>query len=161
MCELGWKSVGILELAALPSLDGDRWTGWVRDADALLVNGGDTKYLCKWMRKSGLADLLPSLSETTWVGLSAGSMVMTPCIGNAFSSTASPETDDSALGLVDFSIFPHLDHVDLPENTMADAKRWAAGLGGPAYSIDDETAIQVVDGAVNVISEGQWRMFPA
>jgi dipeptidase E len=54
---------------------------------------------------------------------------------------------------------PHLDHPDLPENTMADAEAWAAGLSGPAYAIDDQTAIKVVDGTVEVISEGHWRLF--
>lgn len=159
MCELGWNSVGILELTALPSLDEDRWKTWVLDADVLLVNGGDALYLCHWMRQSGLADFLSSLSEKVWVGLSAGSMVMTPRIGDEFVQWTPPEGDDTALGVVDFSIFPHIDHVDLPENTMADAERWAAGIGGSAYAIDDETAIRVVDGAVDVVSEGHWKLF--
>lgn len=159
MCELGWKSLGVLELTALPSIEKERWAEWVRDADVLLVNGGDALYLCHWMRQSGLADLLPSLPGKVWVGLSAGSMVMTPRIGEDFVGWQPPTGDDSALGLVDFSIFPHLDHELLPENTMADAQRWAATIGGPAYAIDDETAIQVVDGAVEVVSEGHWELF--
>ncbi len=159
MCELGWKSVGILELTALPSIGEDRWMPWVREADVLLVNGGDTLYLCHWMRQSGLADLLPSFSDKVWVGLSAGSMVMTPRIGDDFVEWAPPGGGDAGLGIVDFSIFPHLDHPDLPWNTMANAERWAAGIGGPAYAIDDDTAIRVVDGAVDVVSDGQWRMF--
>ena len=57
------------------------------------------------------------------------------------------------------SIFPHLDHPDLPENTMADAERWATEIAGPAYAIDDETAIKVADGSVEVISEGHWKLF--
>lgn len=161
MCELGWRSVGILELTALPSLDEDRWMPWVVGADVLLVNGGDTLYLCHWIRQSGLADLLPSLSEKVWVGLSAGSMVMTPRIGDTFVEWVPPDGGDAALGVVDFSIFPHLDHPDLPENSMADAERWAAGIGGPAYAIDDDTAIRVVDDAVDVVSEGRWRQFSA
>ncbi|GFE88247.1 hypothetical protein GCM10011488_32010 [Steroidobacter agaridevorans] len=162
MIELGWKSVGVLELTALPSIARERWETWVREADVLLVNGGDALYLCHWMRQSGLADLLPSLKETVWVGLSAGSMVMTPRVGEAFVETKPSITgDDRTLGLVDFSIFPHLDHPDLPENTLADAERWARDIGGPAYAIDDETAIKVVDGAVEVISEGHWRRFPS
>ena len=161
MCELGWRSVGILELTALPSLDEDRWMPWVVGADVLLVNGGDTLYLCHWIRQSGLADLLPSLSEKVWVGLSAGSMVMTPRIGDTFVEWVPPDGGDAALGVVDFSILPHLDHPDLPENSMADAERWAAGIGGPAYAIDDDTAIRVVDDAVDVVSEGRWRQFSA
>jgi dipeptidase E len=161
MTELGWKSVGILELTALPSLDEERWTSWVREADVLLVTGGDPLYLHHWMRESGLADLMPSLDETVYVGFSAGSMVMTPRIGDAFVGWKPPTGDDSTLGLVDFSIFPHLDHEMLPTNTMADAEKWAAGIPGPAYAIDDDTAIKVTDGAAEVVSEGNWKLFAA
>jgi dipeptidase E len=159
MCALGWKSLGVLELTALPSIDEERWIQWVRDADVLLVNGGDALYLAHWMRQSGLADLLPSLSGTVYVGFSAGSMVLTPRIGEDFVGWKAPSGDDSTLGIVDFSIFPHGDHPDLPENTMAEAERWAAGLSGPAYAIDDDTAIKVTDGTVELVSEGHWRLF--
>jgi len=159
MCELGWKSVGVLELTALPSIDQERWVAWVRETDVLLVNGGDALYLCYWMRQSGLADRLPSLRETVWVGLSAGSMVMTPHIGAGFVGWKPPSGGDETLGIVDFAIFPHLDHPALPENTMADAERWAAGMSVSCYAIDDETAIQVVDGTVEVVSEGHWKLF--
>jgi dipeptidase E len=159
MCGLGWKSLGVLELTALPSIDAERWVSWVREADVLLVNGGDALYLCHWMRQSGLADLLPSLGETVYVGFSAGSMVMTPRIGEDFVGWKPPTGDDTTLGIVDFSIFPHVDHPDLPENTMAEAERWAAGLPNPAYAIDDDTAIKVTDGSVELVSEGHWKLF--
>jgi dipeptidase E len=159
MCELGWKSLGVLELTALPSIGQERWASWVRATDVLLVNGGDALYLAYWMRQSGLADLLPSLRETVWVGLSAGSMVMTPRIGTYFVQWKPPTGGDETLGMVDFSIFPHLDHVDLPHNTMADAERWADTLTNPAYAIDDETAIKVIDGSIEVVSEGHWKRF--
>jgi dipeptidase E len=160
MCELGWKSLGVLELTALPSIDKERWAPWVRQADVLLVNGGDALYLCHWMRQSELLNLLQSLPEIVWVGLSAGSMVMTPRVGEDFVETKPSITgDDIALGVVDFSIFPHLDYPDFPQNTMAAAEKWAAGLGCPAYAIDDQTAIKVVDGTVEVVSEGHWKFF--
>ncbi len=159
MCELGWKSVGVLELTALPSIDKKRWVTWVRETDVLLVNGGDALYLAYWMQQSGLADLLPSLHEKVWVGLSAGSMVMTPRIGNFFVEWKSPTGSDSTLGIVDFSIFPHLDHPALPYNTLVNAEKWAADIQVPAYAIDDETGIKVVDGVVEVVSEGHWKLF--
>lgn len=155
---LGWNSVGVLELTALPSLAEERWVPLVRETDVLLVEGGDAAYLSHWMQASGLADLLPSLDETVWVGVSAGSMVMTPRIGADFVTWPSP-AGDSTLGMVDFSIFPHLDNPDLPTNTMAAAEQWAAELRGAAYALDDETAIAVVDGTVEVISEGHWHLF--
>src|SRR3954471_13863327 len=127
---LGWASLGVLELTALPTIGAERWGPWVQEADVLLVDGGDATYLCHWMRASGLADLLPTLPDTVWVGVSAGSMVMTPRIGTYFVLWESP-SGDRTLGVVDFSIFPHLEHPDMPANTMAAAERWAAALGGP------------------------------
>jgi dipeptidase E len=47
----------------------------------------------------------------------------------------------------------------MPGNSMAEAERWAAEIRGPAYAIDDQTAIQVVDGTVEVVSEGNWKLF--
>jgi len=159
MCELGWKSLGVLELTALPSIDEERWVPLVQATDVLLVSGGDALYLCHWMRESGLADLLPSLRETVWVGLSAGSMVMTPRIGEDFVGWKPTTGTDETLGVVDFSIFPHVDHEDLPDNSMTNAERWAAGIPNPAYAIDDETAIMVSDDTVEVVSEGHWKLF--
>ena len=158
MTELGWKSLGVLELTALPSLDEELWVPVVRETDVLLVNGGDALYLCHWMRQSGLADLLPSLQDTVWVGLSAGSMVMTPRIGEDFVGWKSPTGNDNTLGIVDFSICPHVNGDDQPGNTMAEAESWAAGISGPAYAVDDETAFKVVDGDLEIVSEGHWRL---
>jgi dipeptidase E len=152
---LGWKSSGVLELTALPSIGEERWIPWVRDADVLLVDGGDATYLCHWMRQSGLADLLPSLPDTVWVGVSAGSMVMTPRIGAYFVEWPSAP-DDRTLGVVDFSIFPHLDV--FAGNTLAEAEPWAAEIAGPAYAIDDHTAIKVAAGTVEVVTEGHWKL---
>lgn len=129
MVGLGWKSVGVLELTALPSIGEDRWVPLVRETDVLLVAGGDALYLCHWMRQSGLADLLPSL-QAVYVGMSSGSMVMAPNIGEFFVGWTPSNGGDETLGLVDFAIFPHLDHEMLPHNTMAAAERWAAGMQG-------------------------------
>ncbi len=158
MTSLGWKSLGVLELTALPSLDEELWVPLVRETDALVVGGGDAAYLAHWLRESGLAELLPTL-DAVWVGLSAGSMTLTPRIGTDFMTWQPPSGGDRTLGVVDFSIFPHVDHPDLPENTMAEAERWAGELGNPAYAIDDDTAIKVVDGDVEIVSEGNWRHF--
>ncbi|CCH74937.1 Peptidase family S51 [Nostocoides australiense Ben110] len=154
MTSLPWKSLGVLELTALPTIGAQQWMPWVRKADVLLVAGGETTYLCHWMRESGLADILHSLQDTVWVGVSAGSMVLTPRIGEDFVGWPSAK-DDRALGLVDFSIFPHLDV--FPENTLVEAERWAADIDGPAYALDDDSAIKVSGGQLEVVSEGQWK----
>ncbi len=159
LCELGWKSLGVLELSALPSIKEEYWIPMVQHTDALLVGGGDPLYLCYWMRQSGLADLLPSLHETVYVGVSAGSLVMAPNVGEDFIYWNPPAGRDQTLGLVDFAMFPHLDHEVMPDHSMTNAEEWAARLDVPAYAIDDETAIQVVDGAVQVVSEGHWKRF--
>lgn len=161
MIELGWKSLGVLELTTLPTLTKDHWVPFVQATDVLLVNGGDPMYLYYWIRESGLADLLPSLEDQVWLSLSAGSCVMAPNIGMDFVSWPMPEGGDQTLGIVDFAMFPHLDHPALPENTMNDAERWAAGMSIPGYAMDDETAIKVVDGTVDVISEGNWKLLNA
>ena len=158
MCELGWKSLGVLEVTALPTLDRELWLPVIQQTDVLLVNGGDALYLAHHMRESGLTELLPTLNAV-WVGLSAGSMALTPRIGEDFKVWNPPGGGDEAVGIVAFSIFPHVDHPDLPENTMDEAERWAAGLSNPAYAIDDDTAIRVVDGVVDVVSEGHWKLF--
>lgn len=160
LCELGWKSVGVLELTALPSIDEAYWVPMLRETDVLLVGGGDALYLCHWMQQSGVADLLPSLlGEAVYVGVSGGSMALGRNVGEEFVGWKPPAGDDRALGLVDFSIFPHLDHERFPENSLANAEAWAARVGAPAYAIDDQTAIKVTDDDVEVVSEGHWRLF--
>ena len=159
LCELGWKSLGVLELTALPSIEEEMWAPVVQKIDALLVAGGDPMYLCHWMRNSGLAALFPSMPDVVYVGVSAGSMVMAPKVGREFVGWTGPAQDDVALGVVEFSMFPHLDNAALPDNTMAAAEAWAAALDGPAYALDDQTALSVVDGSIEVVSEGHWRRF--
>lgn len=158
MTSLPWKSLGVLELSALPTIGKERWVPWIRDADVLLVDGGDATFLAHWVRESGLAELLPTLDDTIWVGVSAGSMVMTPRIGDAFVEWPDAP-DDRTLGLVDFSIFPHLDV--FPTNTMAEAEKWAATIDGPCYVMDDQTAIKVTDAGAEVVSEGRWQHLDA
>jgi len=180
--QLGWKSVGVLELTALPGIDKKAWLPSVEEADALLVWGGDPVYLAYWMRQSGLADLFPSLPKgLVYVGVSAGSMAVSSFFGEAYSNP--PNGNNSALsseaivfdtpqgeidrtfvtaqgaGLVDFALIPHFDNNDHPDACGINAEKWAAKLQVPVYAIDDNTAIKVVGGAVEVVSEGNWELF--
>ena len=160
MGELGWRSLCVLELTALPSLSRELWVPWVENTDVLLANGGDATYLAHHMRESGLAELLHAL-DAVWVGLSGGSMAMSPRIGTEFVHWPSDGADDATLGIVDFAIFPHLDNPGLTWNTLANAEKWAAKLDMPCYAIDDETAIVWVDGDVEVVSgTGNWKLLP-
>src|SRR5690348_7357818 len=179
---LGWKSLGVLELTALPSINDEAWIPTVQETDALLVWGGDPLYLSHWMRQSGLAALLPSLRrEAVYVGVSAGSIATTATFGETYvdpprGSGEVLSSEDivfdtsrgdvnrilvtaKGAGLVDFAVIPHLDHPDHPDASLANAEKWASRIPVPTYAIDDQTAIQVVDGAVDVISEGHWKLF--
>ncbi len=179
---LGWKSLGVLELTALPSIADDAWIPTVQQTDALLVWGGDPLYLSHWMRQSGLADLLPSLRpEMVYVGVSAGSMAATATFGETYPDPprgsgealtsqdivfATPRGAISRIlvtaqgvGLVDFALIPHLVHEDHPDASLANAEKWAARLPVPTYAIDDQTAMKVTDGTVDIVSEGHWKLF--
>ncbi|WP_433732037.1 Type 1 glutamine amidotransferase-like domain-containing protein [Actinoplanes sp. CA-051413] len=163
--ELGWKSLGLLELTALPTIREENWVPAVRAADALLVWGGDVLYLTYWLRRSGLADLLPSLRDTVYVGVSAGSIAVTPYNCDAeFDLQFVPDGSDMAqdadraLGLVDFTLYPHLNHPDMEDTDLSSIQKWASGIPVPTYAIDDNTAVKVVDGTVEVISEGDWKL---
>lgn len=182
LCELGWKSLGVLELTALPSIEEAAWVPTVRDADALLVWGGDPLFLANWMRRSGLTDLLPTLrSEAVYVGVSAGSIAVTSTFVETYDEPvrgsderlksedvvfSTPQGDVDRIlvtgqgaGLVDFAVIPHLEHADHPDASLANAERWAARIPAPTYAIDDETAIKVTDGTAQVISQGHWKLF--
>jgi dipeptidase E len=157
-CELGWKSLGLLELTALPSIKKELWIPMLHSTDALLVGGGDCQYLVYWMQQSGLADLLPSLPEkTVYVGLSAGSMIMTG-YGTTHNNHTLPAESDKCLRFVDIAIHPHLDHEWFPENSLTNLEKLAATLPMPSYLIDDQTAIKIVDNKIEVVSEGNWKL---
>ena len=157
-CQLGWKSLGILELTALPSIKQDIWVPMLQETDALLVGGGDCQYLCYWMQQSGLTELLPALlNKIVYVGLSAGSMIMTR-FGTTYGNHTLPAETARSLNLVNFARHPHLDYESFPDNSMANLEKLAATLSMPSYLIDDQTAIKVTDEAIEVISEGQWKL---
>ena len=170
LSDLGWKSFGVLELTALPSIQRDSWVPTLRETDALLVWGGNVLYLCHWMRESGLAELLPTLESLVYVGVSAGSIALSaynPDID--FNRQWVPPGSDMAeggersLGLVDFAICVHVDNPDpnFEDSSMENVQRWAAGVPAPTYALDDQSAIKVSGDVIEVVSEGHWRRFDA
>jgi dipeptidase E len=179
---LGWKSMGILELSVLPSIEEEAWVPTVRDADALLVWGGDPLFLANWMRKSGLTDLLATLRpEAVYVGVSAGAIAAASTFVETYTEPprgvdqplksedvvfSTPEGDvartlvtGQGAGLVDFAVIPHLEHPHHLDASFENAAKWAAHIPAPTYAIDDETAVSVSDGVIQVVSEGQWKLF--
>lgn len=168
LLELGWKSLALLELTALPSVRRENWVPALHEADALLVWGGNVMYLRYWMQQSGLADLLPTLDDLVYVGVSAGSIVMTPFNCDAESNQRfAPDGSDMTrgsefgLGFVDFTMWVHVDNPNpiFEDHTMANVEKWAREIPVPTYGIDDQTAIKVTDGIVDVVSEGHWKLF--
>jgi dipeptidase E len=156
MGSLGWKACGLVDIAALSILTYPeilkRFSQW----DVLLVNGGDPMFLAYWFEQMNLKQLLHDWNGV-YVGLSAGSMVLTPRIGMDFVGWTSPLQSDETLGLVPFSIFPHLNHPQLTENTLANAEKWFSALPlKEAYFVDDQTAISWYQGKVEIHSEGEW-----
>ncbi len=173
---MGWGELGTLELTALPTIEEEHWLPFVESCGAILVSGGNTGYLSFWMQESGFAEKLPGLLRSAvYFGISAGSTMLTPgqnydperlesegiYYDDEFEEPA-PRGAGSAwgMGLVDFSIRPHLGADYFPVAVdMAMMERAASRLDHPMYAIDDETAIKVVDGKVEVVSEGEWRYF--
>jgi dipeptidase E len=179
---LGWKSMGLLELTALPSINRDVWLPSIQNADALLVWGGDPLYLAYWFEQSGLAEVLTSIDkDLVYVGVSAGSMVAGTVIGETSSeprggsgtpltskkitfNTADGEiTKDlvtaKGMGLIDFAIIPHYNNPGFQDACGANAALWAEKIPAPVYAIDEHTAIKYVDGQVEIVSEGEWKLF--
>ena len=173
--DLGWAEYGALELTALPTIPEDCWLPALEAADCLLVGGGNTGYLSHWLQQSGLGARLPALlRDTVYVGVSAGSMVATHSLQidrdhlaragiyrDADFAEDAPRGagSDRALGFLPFVIRPHLNADYYPSATLARFSQSAAALDVPLYAIDDETAIAVDNGAVRVVSEGEWRLF--
>jgi dipeptidase E len=168
LTNLGWKSLGILELTALPSIKGESWVPTLEETDALLVWGGNATYLTYWMRQAGMDKLLPTLTNLVYVGVSAGAICTTPFNCDADSNLQFvPEGSDlgadaeHGLGFVDFTLWVHVGNADpiFEEHNLANIERWAAGIPVPTYALDDESAIKVVGSTVEVVSEGNWSVF--
>jgi dipeptidase E len=182
MCGLGCKSVGILELSVLPSIDKNIWLTTLEETDALLVWGGDPLFLSYWMQQSMLTEILPSLAgNLVYVGVSAGSIAVASifaetyteersCAGAPIKSEEIIFSSDkgeicrrlltaNGMGLTKFAIIPHFDNKNHPDASLTNAEKWASKLPVPVYAIDDETAIKVKDDAVEIVSEGKWKLF--
>lgn len=173
----GWKSLGVLELTAMQSATEENWLASLENADVLIVGGGNTGYLSYWMFESGLAERLPGLlRNTVYVGISAGSLIVTQALrvdqevlmrtgryyDDEYEEMAPPDAgSDRTLKLVNFVMRPHVNAPMFPNITFERMAQAAAQYDVPMYVTDEQTAIEVVDGEVRVISEGEWKVFGA
>jgi len=156
-----FKSVSIVDISAVPE---NIWRPQLEEADILFFEGGDTYYLMRWINKSGLIKILPKLLKTKiYVGLSAGSMVTGPDLTLRLSQIIYgddiEEKNMDGLGLVDFYFLPHLNSPYFPARMEEMAKKVASEVSKKIYFLDDQSALKVVDGKVEVISEGKYLEF--
>ena len=159
----GYKRIDIVDISALPKWN---WQPRLETADVLFFEGGDSSHLMRWIEESGLKELLPELLKTrVWVGSSAGSIVLCPTLALSNKEKAASYKErfgyeaKEALGLVDFYIRPHLNSFDSPhshEKILAEAAKTTPGI---LYGIDNQMAIKVVDGKVEVVGEGKYVVF--
>lgn len=159
--ELKFASVDIVDISALPK---EIWQKRLENTDIFFFEGGNTCHLMYWIKKSGLINLLPELLKTrVWVGVSAGSIVVTKDISLNDSQKLYREEDDmennTGLGYLDFHIRPHLNSSYFPNMTLENIQEIADETKETIYALDDNSAIQVIDEKISVISEGIWKRF--
>lgn len=173
--KLGWKKFSIVDLAATASLDRELWWPQLEQADVLLFGGGNTYYLSYWMQQSGVFAAMPKwLESKVYVGISAGSQMVGANLhvtsealakGNELRDDEYDElgprgqSSAKALQLVNFVFRPHLNSPGFHKIREEPMRQAASKLDVPMYALDDESALKIVDGKVEVISEGTWRLF--
>lgn len=156
-----FKSINITDISAVPE---NIWRPQMENADVLFFEGGDTYHLMEWMNKSGLSKLLPELLKTkVYVGVSAGSMVTNPDLDVRLSQVIYGEdfekTTMAGLNFVDFYFLPHLNSPDFPGRMEENIREAAKSLSRKIYSLDDQSALKVVDGKVEIVTEGKYLEF--
>src|SRR3989344_3735577 len=161
--KLGFAQVDIVDISALPK---NLWKPRLEKADVLLFGGGNNFHLMYWLNKSGLDRLLPNLLEKrVYVGISAGSMVTGQRILLSqskklyYGDLSSKYNNEKGLGFVNFHIRPHLNNDFFPKVRIEYLKKLAKEISEPIYAIDDESAIKVIDGKVEIVSEGNHAEF--
>lgn len=161
---LGLKFFDIVDISAL---DNKIWEPRLRVADILVFGGGNTFHLIYWIRKSGLYELLAELLATKiYVGISAGSMVTSSEIllsqsKRLYYEDLKGNQDDEGLGYVDFQFRPHLNSPNFPNVNEGVLQELAKEIDKPIYALDDNMALKVVDGKVDVVGEGKYLLFNA
>lgn len=158
----GYKSVSIVDICALPE---NIWRPQMEEADVLFFSGGNNFFLMEWINKSGLKEILLKFLETkVWVGISAGSMVTNPDLSLKISQTVYGEDFDKTeeidgLNFVDFYTLPHLNSQYFPNVNLENLQKLSEKINKKIYALDDQSALKVVDGKVEIISEGEYLEF--
>jgi dipeptidase E len=155
----GFKSVSIADISAVPE---NVWKPQMDEADILFFSGGNTYHLMEWINKSGLVKLLPEYMKTkVWVGISAGSMVTNPDLAAKISQAIYDEDFDksyevSGLNYVNFYFLPHLNSPFFPNLVEEKIKKLAETTTRKMYVLDDQGALKIVDGKVEIVTNGKY-----
>ncbi len=152
--------VDIVDISAITK---DMWLPRLQEATVLFFGGGSTFHLMHWVQQSGLQEILPSLLETkVYAGISAGSCIAGPTIYNSVQNLFGEQYKlkvDKGLGLVNFQFIPHLNSPYFSKIREKNLKEKSKDLTEPVYALDDNSALKVIDGAVEIISEGTYLTF--
>ena len=158
----GFKSI---EIADISAVEEKIWKPKFEEADILYFEGGNTYHLMKWINKSGLAKILPELLKTkVYVGVSAGSCVVSKDLAlkisqDIYSEDLDRTEDMVGLNLVDFYILPHLNSQYFNKVKKDFISEAVKGMSEKIYAIDDNSALKIIDGKVEALSEGEWFEF--
>lgn len=156
LLELGYKFIDIIDISA-PDVD---WRGRLKEVDVLVVSGGNTFHLLNQVRKTGFDKwLIENIENKVYVGISAGSILVTPTIAIAPVDDGDKNLcgikDLAGLHFVDFEVSPHTpEHVSYKAN-----EEYAKTIKNKLYAYDDNTALRIAEGEVEVISEGKWKLY--
>ncbi len=155
-------NLGSIEITDISAVDETIWKPSIKRADILFFEGGNTYHLMEWMNKSGLTAMMPELLKTKiYVGVSAGSIVtnkdMQLKIGQAiYEEDLDKNYELEGLNLVDFYFLPHLNSPYFTNLSEEHIREFTKDINDTIYALDDESAIKIVDGELEVISEGEW-----
>jgi dipeptidase E len=156
----GYECVDVVDISAVSQ---EMWRPRLEKANVLFFGGGNTTHLMYWLTKSGLDKLLPKLLETrVFAGISAGSCVTGKTINNPVQNLYGEKYEvdiRDGLGLVDFQFIPHLNTSYFDKIRKEYLTEEAAKMTETIYAADDNTAIKVDDGEVEIISEGEYLVF--
>lgn len=154
---LGFKNFDIVDIAALAP---EQFLPRLESADVLVFGGGNVYFLLDWIERRGLNSVLADLLKTrVYVGISAGSIATAKTIRSSSKKADVPGQEhhegDPGLGFVDFHIRPHMNSPKFPQWTEAGVTELAEQIQEPLYGLDDQSALKVVDGKVEIVSEGK------
>jgi len=153
-----YESVDIIDIAAVPR---EVWQPRLESANLICFGGGNEQFLARVMRESGFAAIAKDiLKERVYMGISAGSMVAGTFLPKEVLEIVYPEQTfqkvlEQPLGLVDCSFIPHFNSPWFPKikKEVIDA---LPGTTSPLYVLDDQSALKIVDGKIEVVSEGTY-----